>query len=141
MSLVFCSFIMCEFKMAVQKDACSSSARTPKLQLSTEQPSKGECWIPPKTDIPYPKAKEKPQEDSRRGKITFTIKPHTRQRRSEGSNKPSAHQGSETPENEPELRVSISCGGMGQQWPATGAGALGAADLGVAEVFIGRGLQ
>ena len=30
------------------------------------------------------------------------------------------------------LYLSISCGGMGQQWTVTGAGALGAADLGMA---------
>ena len=35
-------------------------------------------------------------------------------------------------ETEVELYLSVSCGGMDQQWPATGAGALGAADLGVA---------
>ena len=35
-------------------------------------------------------------------------------------------------ETEPELCLSVSCKGAGQQWPATGAGALGAADLGVA---------
>ena len=28
--------------------------------------------------------------------------------------------------------MSVSYGGMGQQWPAAGAGALGAADLGMA---------
>ena len=120
-------------KTAEEKDVHSSSpVRTPRFQLVAEQPSTKECWIPPKKDTPCSRAKEKPQQDCRRGKIAVRIKPHTRQRRSEGSNKPSAHQGSETPENEPELRVSISCGGMGQQWPATGAGALGAADLGMA---------
>ena len=31
---------------------------------------------------------------------------------------------------EPELCLSVSCGGLGQQWPATGA--LGATDLGMA---------
>ena len=35
-------------------------------------------------------------------------------------------------ETEPELCVSPSCKGTGQQWPATGAGALGAAALVVA---------
>ena len=35
-------------------------------------------------------------------------------------------------EMEPELCLSVSCEGMGQQWPASGAGALGAADLGMA---------
>ena len=104
MSLVFYNFIMmCEFKMAVQKDMSSSSARTPKLQPFAEQQSKEECWIPPKKDILHPRAKEKPQEDGRRGKITFRIKPQPPQRPSEGSNKPSAHQDSETPENELEL--------------------------------------
>ena len=32
--------------------------------------------------------------------------------------------------------LSVSCGGTGQQWPATGAGALGAADLGVASALL-----
>ena len=35
-------------------------------------------------------------------------------------------------DTEPELCLSVSCGGTGQQWPVTGAGALGAADLGMA---------
>ena len=71
----------------------SSSARTPKLQLAAEQPSTGECWIPPKKipppkkkDTPHPKAK-KPQQDGRRGEIKFTIIPHAPQRCSEGSDK------------------------------------------------------
>ena len=34
-----------------------------------------------------PKAKEKAQQDNRRGEITFRIKPHTQQRSSEGLNK------------------------------------------------------
>ena len=34
-------------------------------------------------------------------------------------------------ETEPELCLSVSCEDKGQQWPATGAGALGAADLGM----------
>ena len=36
---------------------------------------------------PCPRKKEKPQQDGRRGKIMFRIKPHTCQRCSEGSNK------------------------------------------------------
>ena len=35
-------------------------------------------------------------------------------------------------ETEPELCFSVSCRGTDQQWLAAGAGALGAADLGVA---------
>ena len=71
--------------MVESKDVHSSSpARTPKLQLTTEESSKGECWIPPRKDIPSPRAKEKPQQDGRSGKIT---KPRTCQRCSEAPNK------------------------------------------------------
>ena len=38
----------------------------------------------------------------------------------------------DTTETETEMCLSVSCGGMGQQWTATGAGALGAADVGMA---------
>ena len=34
-------------------------------------------------------------------------------------------------ETEPELCMSVSCGDMGHQWTAEGAGALGAVDLGM----------
>ena len=44
--------------------------------------------------------------------------------------KPCVHQNSETsPETEPELFLNVSCGGRGQQWPVSGAGALGTGDL------------
>ena len=49
-------------------------------------------------DTPRPTAKEKPQQDGRRGKFAFRIKPHSHQRHSQGSNKPCAHQDSETPQ-------------------------------------------
>ena len=49
-------------------------------------------------DTPRPRAKEKPQQDGRRGEITFRIKPLTCQRCSEGWNKPCAHQDPETPQ-------------------------------------------
>ena len=58
----------------------ASSVRTLKLKLAAEQPSTGKCWIPPKRDTLCPKAKEKPQQDGRRGEITSSIKPHTYQR-------------------------------------------------------------
>ena len=48
-------------------------------------------------DTPYPRAKEQPQQDDRRGKFAFRIKPHSRRRRSEGSNQPCVHQDPETP--------------------------------------------
>ena len=74
--------------MADYKDVRSSSpVRTPKLQLTAEQPSTRESQIPPKKDTPHSRAKEKPQQDSRREEIAFRIKPHTHQICSEGSNK------------------------------------------------------
>ena len=39
-------------------------------------------------------------------------------------------------ETETKLCVSASCGGTGQQWTAAGAGALGAADLGMAKALL-----
>ena len=39
-------------------------------------------------------------------------------------------------ETEPELCLSISFRGTGQQWPAAGAGALGAEDLGMAYALL-----
>ena len=53
---------------------------------------------PTKKDTPCPRAKEKPQQDGRRGKMAFRIKLLTLQRCSEGSNKPCAHQDPETPQ-------------------------------------------
>ena len=51
-------------KMMEKKDVRSSSLRTPKLQLTAEQPSTGESWIPPKKETPRPRTKDKPQQDS-----------------------------------------------------------------------------
>ena len=58
-----------------RKTRSSSPGKTRKLQLTAEQLSTGECWIPPKKDSPHPRAKEKLQQDGRRSKITFRIKP------------------------------------------------------------------
>ena len=70
-----------------QKDVHSySPARTPKLQITAEQPPQ-ECGIPLKKDTYHPRAREKPQQDSWRSEIAFRIKPHTHQRCLEGSNK------------------------------------------------------
>ena len=41
---------------------------------------------------PMSQGKGEAPQDGRRGKLAFRIKPHSRQRRSEGSNKPCAHQ-------------------------------------------------
>ena len=91
----------------VEGCALISPARTPKLQLSAEQPLTGECWITPKKDTPHPKEKEKSQQDVRRGEIEFRIKPHTCQRCSEGSNKLCAPGPREPTEIEPELYLCL----------------------------------
>ena len=84
------------------------SVRTPKLQLFAEQPLTGECWIPRKKDIPHPGEKEKPQQDSKRGEITFRTKPHTHQRHLESSNKTLSAPGPRDPtETEPDLCLSL----------------------------------
>ena len=88
---------------------------------------------PTKKDTPCSNAKEKPQEDGRRGKTVFRIKPHTCQRHPECSNKTLCDQ--ETPQRltRPAFEcLSVSSGGTGQQWPAAGAEPLGTGDLGVA---------
>ena len=107
---------------------CSSSpARTPKLQLALINHQQENVGSHQKKDTPCPRAKEKPQQDGRRGKIAFRIKPHNRQRVSEGSNKTLCAPGPrDPPETEPDLPLSVSCRRMGQQCPAMGAGAMGA---------------
>ena len=96
---IFTSSVLLEYNMVEQEDVhLSSPVRTPKLQLTAEQPSTGECWIPTKKDNLLPRAKEMPQQDGRRSKIAFRIKPHTHQRHSDGSNKPCVHQDPETPQ-------------------------------------------
>ena len=117
-----------DHKMAEQKGMCSSSpARTPKLQLTTEQPLTRECWILPEKDTPPPGAKEKPQHDYRMGEV-FRIKAHTLQRCSEGLNKTLCIPGSRHPKRDrarPAFEsLSVYCRGMGKHWSATGTGAL-----------------
>ena len=61
---------------------------------------------PTKKDTPHPRAKEKTQQDGRREKITFRIKPRTLQRCSEGSKKTLFTAGDLT-ETEPDLTLSV----------------------------------
>ena len=110
---------------------CSSSpARTPKLQLTAEQPLTGKCWTHQKKDTQGQRRNPSKMvggakshlesnpicsRDARRAQTNLV---HTRTQR--------------THETEPELCLSLSRGGTCQQWPAAGAGSLGAAVLGVA---------
>ena len=76
--------------------------------LNNHQQVNDRCLIPPKKDTPHPKAKEKTQQDGRRGVIMFRIKPHTCQRHSEGSNKALCTPGPREPtETEPDLPLSV----------------------------------
>ena len=74
-----------------------------------------EWW--PWGDTPWPRSKEYPQQDGRRGKFKFGIKPYSWQRRSEGSNKLCVHQEPGTPQRlrqtniwKPPMEVSVSSG-------------------------------
>ena len=87
----------------------SSSARTPKLRLPAEQSLIGECCNPPKKDTLRPKAKEKLQQDGRRGTIAFKIKPHTHQRSLESTNKNSCTQEPGKGAVTPNKRLSQTC--------------------------------
>ena len=46
------------------------------------------------------------------------------------------HQDPETPQRQTEACLSVSCGGTRQQWTASGTGALGAIDLGMAQALL-----
>ena len=59
-----------------------------------------------KKDTPCPRAKEKPQQDGRTGKIMFRIKPHACHRCLEGTNKTLCTSGDPT-ETEPDLLLSV----------------------------------
>ena len=86
------------------------------------------------------KANEMPQQDSRKGNITFRIKPHTHQRYLEGSNKTLCAPGPRDSNRDwarPAFEfLSVSCGGTDQQWPVAGTRALVAVDLGHTEYDI-----
>ena len=80
------------------------------------------------------RAKEKPQQDGKRGEIVFRIKPHTCQRWLEGSNKTLCAPGPRYHTKDwarPTLEcLSVFCSGMGQQWLAAGTETLASADQG-----------
>ena len=87
---------------------------------------------------PTSKGKGKPQQDSRRAEITFRIKPHIHQRQS--GLKHRAYQDPETPQRPPrdQDRTASECllSGTGQQRTTASAGALGEANLGLAQALL-----
>ena len=66
----------------------------------------------------------------------FRIKPHTCQRHSEGSNKPCVHQDPETPQRLRQNWVSVCPVEVRVSSGPAGAGALGAADSGMAYALL-----
>jgi len=99
------------------------------------------CWTtinrrmldPTKKITPRPRAKAKTQQDSRKGKIAFRIKPHTHQRCLEGSNKALCAPGStDSTETEPDMPLSVSVSsveaqvsrGRGSGWSRPEAGSM-----------------
>ena len=92
----------------VEGHALIFSCENSKITTLSKQPSTGECWIPPKKDTPHPRAKEKPQQDGRRGEITFRIKLHTHQRQLRAQTKPLCAPGPRDPtETERDLCLSL----------------------------------
>ena len=120
--------------MAEWKDMQSSSpVRTLKLQLTIEQPSTGQCWIPPKKILCVQVQRRSPNKMVGGAKSCLesnTIPTRDAQR---AHTKPCVHQDPETPQRLSQNCLeclSVSFRGTGQQWPDVGTGTLVAADLG-----------
>ena len=86
-------------------------------------------------EIPHTQGQRRSHNKSVGGGTTmFKIKPHIHQRHFEGTNKNLCTPGPRERSSDPHKRLSqtclkcvrVSCGGMGQHWPAVGTGALAA---------------
>ena len=110
----------------------SSSAKTPKLQLASEQPLTEECWIPPKKDSPCPR--RSPSKMLGGVKLCLESNPIHAKDVQRAQTKPCVHQDPGERSSDPTidwLRLACECpgvssGGVGR-WPAAGLGALSAA--------------
>ena len=105
------------------------SVRTPKLQLFAEQLLTGECWIPhTQKKILHIQGQRRSPNKTVRG-VKSHLEPNLIPARDawRAQTKPWVHQDPETPQRLSQTCVWVSCRGMCQLWPATGAGALGAA--------------
>ena len=109
---------------------CSSSpARTPKLQLTAEEPPTGECWIPPEK-IPHIQGQRRSP-----NKMAGGAKSHLESNPIPARDDCKAQTRTQGPQMRDWARptfecLCISCGGACQQWPIARKGALAAADLG-----------
>ena len=82
-------------------------------------------------NTPRPKT-EKPQQDSRMGKLHLESNSISTRDTQGLKQTLCALEPRDPTETETELCLTIFCGGTGQQWPASGTGALGSAGLGMA---------
>ena len=84
--------------MAAWRWSSEQPRRDTPCSISEKPKQDGRHWSGCWGDTLHPRAKEKPQQDSRRGKFAFRIKPHSLQSCSESSNKPCVHQDPGTPQ-------------------------------------------
>ena len=91
--------------MAEKNDVCSSSpVRTPKLQLTAEQPSTGECWVHQK-EIPHVQGQRRSPSKTVGGVKSHLESNHIPARDARWTpTKPCTHQDTETPQ-----RLSQTC--------------------------------
>ena len=90
------------------------------MQLTAEPPLSRECWNPPKKkDTPQPRAKEKLQQDRRRGSTAFKSKRHAHQRHVEGTHQDPGKEQRAPPETGPGMPVSV-CGSPVEAWVSRG---------------------
>ena len=109
---------------------------TPKPQLVAEQSRTGECWIPPKTDTPRPRAKKRRSTKKMVGgtKSHLESNPILIRDPWRAQTKPCVHQDPGTPQKtEPDMPLSVSVSPE-EAWVSSGlpqgTGALAVADLG-----------
>ena len=74
----------------------SSPVRTPKLQVTAEQPSTGECWTPPK-EIPYVQGQRRSTKMVGEAKLHLKSNPITTRDTWRAETKPHVHQDPGTP--------------------------------------------
>ena len=138
-SITFPTFFLKQQDGGVEGRALIFSYENSKITTCCLTTNDRRMLAPPKKNTPHPRAKEKPQQEGRRDEIALRIKPHTHQRCSEGSSKTLCIPGDPTDprgQTEPDLCLSVSFRGTGQQWAAAWEGALGAPDVGVAEALL-----
>ena len=88
----------------------SSPGRTPKLQLTAEKPSTGECWIPPKKKKTHVQGQRRtPNKTARGAKSCLESNPIPTRDAQRTQTKLCAHQNPETPQRltKPDLPLRV----------------------------------